>query len=602
MVVLERGVVSLLERPLRPPEVETCVAEARLLTNWCFALDLVSSGRLARDIGRGFSTPNLTNRDAATLSARIDDLRRDLDLAADDWWAAGSSTAHVHVVSPVDARIDAVMWHLKRQGVLVTHSPTYMSAPENADAIAVYSPTNIRDSRALLVGIGRRSASIRRIAIHDLVGDVTELTSISSHCDLIVSLTAHPKELAEEITATAQPDPGWLKRAVLLGADHAYAHLLPFKFVGHVAASLPEALDHLGGSSNVFVVGAGVSDPAAVVSLVRATPAIRSCIVATIDVDAATALRCRQAGADLVVETGGNSDSWGLHLRGLAQRRTRVLDQDEVTARPIPTWSRASVQLDRVLGGLSRSRGLASLAIISIPSQMKPESLEELHAAISTEFRRDDLLGQLDDRRIVVLLKGAVREAAVKRMELAIENLGLPPTPGRAGVAEFPVDGLGLDGLLESAADAKVRSIESLGPAVTGSDWFGDRDDVPDVMLVESDRTLATVLEQLLGQLSLSCTHVATGSEALRHFADGPTRPIPPLLILELDAMGADGLMILRSLARSGVLDRTKVVVTCSRIRDGELKEAFELGAVDVIRKPFSAVVLSNRIQRILAA
>lgn len=121
-------------------------------------------------------------------------------------------------------------------------------------------------------------------------------------------------------------------------------------------------------------------------------------------------------------------------------------------------------------------------------------------------------------------------------------------------------------------------------------------------MLVESDHTLATVLEQLLAQLSLTCTHVSTGSEALRMYADIGAEPIPPLLVLELDAMGADGLMILRSLARNGVLSRTKVVVTCNRIRDGELKEAFELGAIDVIRKPFSAVVLSNRVQRILAS
>ena len=207
MVVLERGVVSLLERPLRPPEVESCVAEATLLTKWLFALDLVSAGRLAREISQGFASANLSNREAATLSARIDDLRRDLQIAADDWATTESTTTHVHVVSPIDARIDAVMWHLQQQGVLVTHSPTYLSAPENADAIAVYSPTNIRDSRALLVGIGRRSSSIRRVAIHDLVGDAEELTGVSSHSDLILSLSVHPKEIADEIHSISLPDP-----------------------------------------------------------------------------------------------------------------------------------------------------------------------------------------------------------------------------------------------------------------------------------------------------------------------------------------------------------------------------------------------------------
>ena len=365
---------------------------------------------------------------------------------------------------------------------------------------------------------------------------------------------------------------------------------------------MQEALDQLSGAARVLVLSEGVADPAAVVGLVRATPTIRDCVVAVVGVDAGNALRCRRAGADLVVEAGESADSWGLHLRGLVQRRRGNVEDDETMARPIPGWPRASVQLDRALASLGRSGAEASLAIIAIPSQMEPGALEVLHGKISTEFRRDDVLGQLDDRRMVVLLKGASRAAAVKRVELALKHLELPKAPGRAGVAEFPADGFGLDGLLESAADAMTRSVQSSGPAVAGSDWFGDSDDVADVILVESDHTLATVLEQLLGQLELTCTHVPTGSEALRLYADSGAGPIPPLLILELDAMGADGLMILRSLSRSGVLSRTKVVVTCSRIRDGGLKEAFELGAVDVIRKPFSAVVLSNRIQRILSS
>ena len=144
--------------------------------------------------------------------------------------------------------------------------------------------------------------------------------------------------------------------------------------------------------------------------------------------------------------------------------------------------------------------------------------------------------------------------------------------------------------------------METNGPPVVSSDWMDAGSGRVDVMLVESDLTLSTVLGQLLDRMGLTSRHVMTGSDAINALTGIDPLPTPRLLLLELDAMGADGLMVLRSLARQQVLGKMKVVVTCSRIRDGELREAFELGAADVIPKPFSAVVLSNRLANILAA
>ncbi len=599
MAVVERGVVALLGRPLQPEETAACVRECELLTQWLFSLDLVVAGRLTRELAEAFADPQLSNRSASALASRVEELRRVLRVAGDDWRDAPREALHVHVVSPIDAHIDALMWHLQQRGALTTHSPTFMSAPEKANALVVYSPTNLRDTAGLLTAVGRRSASTRRVIVHDIDVRREHLAEIADEADLVVPHTTPAKQLSDEVFAIAQPDPEWLNRVVLLGANDLYPQLVPFRFDVLIANNTEEAMRTLVGTARTLVIGPDIANPDSIVALARSTPETRDALLVVAGLEEGVAQRTRHLGADLIVDAGTSPDVWALHLRGLIGRRRRSGDLDAASAKTVPSWPRAVVLLDRALATLGRSSSIASLALIDKPELSGPD-MEALYEGFGSEFRTDDLLGESDDGRLIVLLKGAPRAAASKRIALALEHLDIDPTCGRAGVVEFPAEGLGLGQLMESAGSLMAQAEDEHGPAVASRDWSTGGDGKVDVLLVESDPTLATVLQQLLERMDLTSRHVSTGSDALKALTGVDAAVRPRLLLLELDAMGADGLMVLRSLARQQVLSKTKVVVTAARIRDGELREAFELGAADVVQKPFSAVVLQNRLAQVL--
>lgn len=599
MAVVERGVVALLGRPLQPSEVSECIRECELLTQWLFSLDLVVAGRLTRELAEAFGDHRLSSRSASGLASRVEELRRVLRVAGDDWRDAPREALHVHVVSPIDAHIDALMWHLQQRGALTTHSPTFMSAPENANALVAYSPTNVRDAAGLLTAVGRRNASTRRVIVHNIDVRRQHLAEIADEADLVVPHTTPAKDLADEVFAIAQPDPAWLNRVVLLGANDLYPQLVPYRFDVLIANNIEEAMRTLAGTARTLVIGPDIPQPQSIVALARSTPETRDALVVVAGLDETNEQRARHLGVDLVVESGVSPDVWALHLRGLITRRRRAETLEGATPNSVPSWPRAVVMLDRELATLGRSSSIASLVLIDKPELTGPET-EALHKAFGSEFRTDDLLGESDDGRLIVLLKGAHRAAATKRIALALEHLDIDPTCGRAGVVEFPAEGQRVGQLMEAARSLMANATEESGPVVASRDWKHAADGRVDVLLVESDPTLATVLQQLLGRMDLTSRHVSTGSDALKALTGADAAVRPRLLLLELDAMGADGLMVLRSLSRQQVLAKTKVVVTCARIRDGELREAFELGAADVVPKPFSAVVLQNRLTQVL--
>lgn len=601
MAIVERAVVALLGRPLQPAEKDACSREVELLAQWLFALDLVVAGRLARELGDVLDDPKLSSRAASGLATRVEELRRVLRVAGDDWRDAPQESLHIHLVSPIDAHIDATMWHLQQRGALTTHSPTFMSAPERADAIVVYTPTSIRDASGLLNAVGRRSEMTRRVIIHDIDVPRDNLAAVSNEADLVLSFASPAKQIADEIFSIAQPEPDWVNRVVLLGANDLYRHLRPYGFEALLVDDVDNALRTMASAAQVLLVGPDVRDPSSVVSLVRATPSTRHALIAVASVDPNEVARARQMGADIIIDNQDEPDGWALHLRGLLTRRRNMTEFSSVGVVSVQPWALAAVLFDRTLSALGRSSSVASLALIDT-SEQSSDDRAALYEALATEFRTDDLLGEAVDGRLMVLLKGAPRGAAAIRMQKAVDRLHLPQTPGRSAVVEFPSEGLGLGNLLEAADELMGQSVAAAGPPVVSADWAAAGGERVDVMLVESDLTLSTVLGQLLDRMGLTSRHVMTGSDALNSLTGTDAVAAPRLLLLELDAMGADGLMVLRSLARHQVLSKMKVVVTCSRVRDGELREAFELGAADVIPKPFSAVVLSNRIANILAA
>lgn len=597
--VVEESVVLLLARELRANEITSCVEACEHIARWVFALDLPVAGRIIRDIGADLAADELSSRAAPGLAAQIDDFRRVIRTSGDDWIDRVPAHGHVHVVSATNAQMDLMMWHLRRRGMFVTYTSRFAGSPDHPDVMVLVWPGDARDASAALEEVRRLSTTTRRVLLHGRDEPAEHLAEVAANTELMLSTARSGSELAEEVRSAALPDASWVNRVVLLGADDEATSLESYGFRPQIAPDLSAALAMMSSTDRTIVLGPGV-DPASVVALLRATPDVRDGVIVVRTSDNLVASKCRQLGADVVVSDDTHIDSWGLHLRGVVSRRNTSREFELGQSPEIVSWSSTVVIFERALATLGRSAGTAALAMIDLATDLPDEVLETLWSSMTKEFRTVDLVGQSEHGLLMVLLRGATREDAAARIQLALDHNDIPNSPGRAGVAEFPIDGYSLGEMMLSAVQAADRSQEADGPVVTTSDWYSDTADQADVVLVESDHTLASILTQLLDQIGLTSTHVLTGSDALRMFSGGSSARLPKLIILELDAMGADGLMILRSLARHGVMTRTKVIVTCARIRDGELREAFELGADDVVVKPFSAIVLSNRIRQVL--
>lgn len=116
------------------------------------------------------------------------------------------------------------------------------------------------------------------------------------------------------------------------------------------------------------------------------------------------------------------------------------------------------------------------------------------------------------------------------------------------------------------------------------------------ILLVEDDPDVQVVvtmaLESIGGFTVLACS---SGSEALACFGGFA----PDLVLLDVMMPGLDGPATLGSLRRLPEAAGTPVVFMTARVQAHEVTRYRELGAADVIAKPFDPMTLSDTVQSI---
>jgi len=114
------------------------------------------------------------------------------------------------------------------------------------------------------------------------------------------------------------------------------------------------------------------------------------------------------------------------------------------------------------------------------------------------------------------------------------------------------------------------------------------------VLLVEDETTLADSVQRGLHAEGMAVDHVADGLDGLWRAREGAYDAI----ILDIMLPGMNGYEICRTLRTEGVW--TPILMLTAK--DGEYDEAdaFELGADDYLRKPFSHVVLVARLRSLV--
>ncbi|MGI9605090.1 MAG: response regulator [Acidimicrobiales bacterium] len=599
--VIERGALVLLDRALGPDEIADSITEANLLAQWLGVLHLGGAAALCRELVQlvGVERP-----DAATglqMAALVDDLRAVVYAASAEVTSPDEAAPLVRIVSRIDAHVDSLMWLLTRRGLRVEHDSQGLGDLTGVDALVVLSGATPTVAQTLLALGRERSPGIQRVVLHENA-PVDTLCRLARFSDLVLPIASKPDFLTDEIQHLVLASRIADDTVTVLGDASLVSVLERFGVEARAVRTLNAALATLVRGSRTLVLGHAheTVDADALIRLVRASPVLREVTVVAVGFDGNEGLRLRQDGADVVAPSGHDPDEWVLQLKSFRHRRLRGVDEGSDDGGVVLPWARASVLLERALVVSRRVDTHVGVAVLHFDEDLPESELDRVLALLATEFRQDDVVGRWDERRVVVMLRGAGRRAATARFRSALRDLEIE-TSARIGIAEFPVDGTTLQEVLGEAARAIETATREGGPRVVATDWRPVSDRAADVVLVEADNTLAGVLDGLFDRSGLTTMHIDNGADALRYLTDA-SAPVPRLVILEMDAQGADGLMVLRALRRGGWMNRLRVLVTCSQIRDGELREAFELGALDVVVKPYAAIVMQQRVNRLLEA
>ena len=111
-----------------------------------------------------------------------------------------------------------------------------------------------------------------------------------------------------------------------------------------------------------------------------------------------------------------------------------------------------------------------------------------------------------------------------------------------------------------------------------------DEEDIRKVQLI--------ALESLGGFTVLACASGAEAIQAAAAFA-------PQMILLDVMMPGMDGPATLKSLRTLPGLENTPVIFVTAKVQQAEVDYYLELGALEVISKPFDPMTLSSQLRQI---
>lgn len=123
-------------------------------------------------------------------------------------------------------------------------------------------------------------------------------------------------------------------------------------------------------------------------------------------------------------------------------------------------------------------------------------------------------------------------------------------------------------------------------------------EEIQKILYVEDEPDIQAVAKLALEQVGMFTLEVcSSGQEALEKAAAFS----PHLMLLDVMMPEMDGPTTLGKLREISGLETTPAVFMTARVQPHEIKEYVDMGAVDVIAKPFDPMTLSNQIREIWA-
>jgi len=118
----------------------------------------------------------------------------------------------------------------------------------------------------------------------------------------------------------------------------------------------------------------------------------------------------------------------------------------------------------------------------------------------------------------------------------------------------------------------------------------------PVVLVAEDDEDILRLVEIRLQQEGYDVLCTRNGEEALRAAAERR----PALALLDVQMPKVDGYEVTRRLRADEATRAMAIIILTASVRDTELERAFDAGANDFLRKPFSPADLATRVRAAL--
>jgi len=116
------------------------------------------------------------------------------------------------------------------------------------------------------------------------------------------------------------------------------------------------------------------------------------------------------------------------------------------------------------------------------------------------------------------------------------------------------------------------------------------------ILMVEDEPDIQTIAKLSLESVGgFNVEICSSGQEAV----DKAARVDPDLILLDVMMPGMDGPTTLQELKKIPELSGTPVIFMTAKVQPQEVRQYKELGAIDVIAKPFDPMTLSDNIRSI---
>ena len=501
---------DLLDETLEADLRRDAIDAAENLATWLGSMNLAAEAGLTRQVQLALDEDGPASGRALRIAALVDDIRSSVRLTI------GSTTGHeesAHVLAVGDESLaaDAAIWVLANAFRCTALTPWDSPAdyPDDCDCVVVLSAKT--PEAPLLQALRQRYPD----AVGIIRADRAEIEpGAAAWAETVLDPTTSPDRLVAEIRLQVEVHTKPIRVAVAGHESTGVARSLRGRGADVSAIRATGDLDALAAEQadpiEALVVGADVAT-AAVEKLalrVATDPGLRDVVVVRQASPRDEAGQVR--GVDVVVPPGVARHDVAAMVERLVHRARRSVPLVQPGRRAIVAATMRIV-LERMLVNAHREGRTVSVAVVDMPTS---PDLATLAAELAAEFRTDDLVGLWEEDRIVVALRGLTRRVAVERLRSALKRHDAPDQPARAGVAEFPYDARSTLELVDVAATAMERSRLVEGPAVVASDWRQAGEAAPDVMIVDPDDMLASMLAGHLTDKGLGVLTIGTGGEA----------------------------------------------------------------------------------------